>query len=128
MRLETNGGGCVYDLPPLCFQPNRDGHSVRLTANEVRDLGRIKLDLGSLTEQVSVTAEATPVQTASSERTALVSGTQVLNVTLKGRDMYGLLVLLPGIQASEGDATNTGSFGSQHFKGQQTNTKLIRRG
>src|SRR6267154_1339302 len=41
--------------------------NIEVTASEVRDLGRIPLTLGAITEQVSVTAAATPIQTASGE-------------------------------------------------------------
>src|SRR5580700_10127097 len=37
--------------------------SIDVTASEIRDLGRIPLSLGQITEQVSVTAAATPIQT-----------------------------------------------------------------
>src|SRR5205807_4826662 len=49
------------------------------------------------TEVVKVTAEATPVQTTSSERSALIDSNQVANLTTRGRDVFGLLATLPGV-------------------------------
>jgi len=75
-------------------------HQVRdltVTANERRSLGEITLQVGQLQERVQVIAEATPIQTASSERAALMSGDQVLNLGVKGRDFLALLSALPGI-------------------------------
>src|ERR1035441_3761787 len=46
--------------------------AIAVTADERRDLGKISLALGALTEQVSVTAITTPVQTASSENSKLI--------------------------------------------------------
>src|SRR5690349_35290 len=41
--------------------------NIDVTANEVRDLGKIALAVGALTENVTVVAQVTPTQTASSE-------------------------------------------------------------
>jgi len=70
---------------------------VNLSTAETRDVGRIALEIGSLAEQVEVTAEATPVQVASSERGALVDGHQLTTLALKGRDAFNFMQLLPGV-------------------------------
>ncbi len=75
---------------------------IKLASSETRDLGRIVLELGTVVEEVSVTAQATPVQTATSEKSALVDTTQINNVALRGRDMFGLLQMIPGIQGATG--------------------------
>jgi hypothetical protein len=45
---------------------------IAITMNERRSLGDIVLQVGQVQEKVEVTAEATPIQTASSERAGLV--------------------------------------------------------
>jgi len=70
---------------------------INLASSETRDLGWIVLEIGALTEQIAVTAQVTPVQTASSEKSALVDGTQLNSIALKGRDMFGFLALVPGV-------------------------------
>jgi hypothetical protein len=70
---------------------------ITVTATERRSVGEITLQVGQVQERVQVTAEATPVQTASSERAGLVSGDQMQNLAIKGRDFLGLLATLPGI-------------------------------
>jgi len=70
---------------------------ITITANERRSLGDVTLQVGQLQERIEVIAEATPIQTASSERAGLVSGDQVLNLAIKGRDFLGLLSTLPGV-------------------------------
>ena len=65
--------------------------------NERRSLGEIVMQVGQLSERVEVTAEVTPVQTASSERAGLVTGTQLLNTAIRGRDFVSLIATLPGI-------------------------------
>src|SRR5688572_12347845 len=46
---------------------------ISVTMNERRSVGNIVLQVGALQERVEVTAEATPVQTASSERAGLIT-------------------------------------------------------
>jgi hypothetical protein len=70
---------------------------IELSASETRDIGKIELEIGSQTETISVRAEATPVQLASSEKGALIDDNQLKQVTLKGRDMFGFMQLLPGV-------------------------------
>ena len=93
---------------------------IRLTANEIRDLGSIKMDLGSVTEEVSVTSVATPLQTASSEKSALVDSNQMLNLTLKGRDLFGILVTVPGVVTTQADTTSENSIGGVQVNGSGT--------
>src|ERR1035441_9285020 len=87
---------------------------IDITASAPRDLGRIALSLGALTEEVSVTAISTPVQTASSENSKLVDSSQIAGITMKGRDLFAILQTVPGISLGNlyltgGDATNEGA-------------------
>ena len=68
-----------------------------VTVAERRSLGDVVLQVGQVQERIEVTAEVTPVQTSSSERAGLVSGTQLLNTTIRGRDFVALIATLPGI-------------------------------
>jgi len=90
---------------------------VEVTANEVRDLGKIALVLGSITEQVSVVAATTPVQTASAENSKLIDQSQLSRITLKGRDLFGLMVTLPGVNVTQRDTTSENSIGSVRING-----------
>ena len=68
---------------------------IRLVSSETRDLGRLALEVGTQTENVTVTAEVTPVQVVSSERGATVTRNQLQNIQLKGRDIFGFASILP---------------------------------
>lgn len=70
---------------------------IAITANERRTLGTITLQLGQVQESVDVAAGARPVQTASSERSGLIAGDQILNIASKGRGFLGLMSTLPGV-------------------------------
>jgi hypothetical protein len=93
-------------------------HEIVVTAEETRDVGKITLDLGNTSEQISVTAEATTVQLASSERSQTIDGKQLNDITLKGRDMFGYLKLVPGIiDTANRDVTSPNGFGNITING-----------
>jgi hypothetical protein len=94
---------------------------IDLSAGENRDMGKIALEIGSLTEQVEVTAAATPVQVASSEKSALVDGHQLNNLGLKGRDAFTFMGLLPGVlDTSNRDMITTSGDGGISVNGNTT--------
>jgi len=68
-----------------------------LTANDRVAVRRVALEIGDVSQTVTVTAEAALVQTQSAERTGLISEEQIQNIALKGRDYMGLVRLLPGV-------------------------------
>jgi hypothetical protein len=70
---------------------------ITITMNERRSLGEIALQVGQVQEKVQVTAEITPVQTASSERAGVVTATQLMNTAIRGRDFVSLIATLPGV-------------------------------
>ncbi|MGH9163629.1 MAG: carboxypeptidase regulatory-like domain-containing protein, partial [Vicinamibacteraceae bacterium] len=71
---------------------------ILLVTTEVRDVGTVTLQLGEQTEEVTVTAGVTPVQVRSSSRYSTVMSEQLTNIQMKGRDIYGLMAILPGVQ------------------------------
>jgi hypothetical protein len=91
---------------------------IELAAQETRDVGRITLELGNTSEQISVIAEATPVQTSSSEKSQMVDGHQLNDITLKGRDLFGYMRLIPGvIDTANRDVTSPNGFGNITING-----------
>ncbi len=68
-----------------------------LSAAERLGLGKLVLELGSLVETVTVTAQGALVQTASSERAGLISSDQIQNLLTRSRNVMSLLSLLPGV-------------------------------
>ncbi len=98
---------------------------IELTSSETRDLGVIKMEIGSLQESISVEAAATPVATASSEKSALVSGRELNQIALKGRDFFGLMYTLPGVvDTSTGrDATSPNALSGITINGGRNASK-----
>ncbi len=89
-------GSYTVDVSVAGFRSHQI-RDIAVTMNERRSLGEIVMQVGQLQERVEVTAEVTPVQTASSERAGLVAGTQLLNTAIRGRDFVALIATLPGI-------------------------------
>jgi hypothetical protein len=78
------------------FKPT-ERRGIVLSTGERLALNPITLNIGLVTEQVTVTAEGTPLQTASTERSGLITSSQVDNLLIKGRNVMSLLQLLPGV-------------------------------
>ncbi|HKD07077.1 MAG TPA: carboxypeptidase-like regulatory domain-containing protein [Bryobacteraceae bacterium] len=90
-----------------------------VSASETRDVGTLHLELGNVTESISVTADVTPVQLASSEKSQLIDSNQLNNVTLKGRDLFGYMKLIPGVidTTASRDVTSPGAIGGITING-----------
>jgi hypothetical protein len=68
-----------------------------LSSTDRLALRTIALQLGALQETVSVTSEATLVQTTNGARSGVIERQQMEDIALKGRDFAGYLKLLPGV-------------------------------
>ncbi len=91
---------------------------INLASSETRDLGTISLEIGNVSEQITVEALTTPVQVASSEKAALIDGRQLNLVALKGRDLFGFMVLIPGVvDTANRDVTSPNGFGGITING-----------
>jgi hypothetical protein len=92
---------------------------IEVSAREIRDVGRIELKVKGTAEQVTVTAEATPLQTGSSEKSSLLTGTQLESIAIKGRDFFGMMRLMPGVvdTATRDVTSNQGTMGGLTYNG-----------
>jgi hypothetical protein len=68
-----------------------------LSSTERRELNAISLEIGAVSETISVEATATPLQVESAERSGLVDSHEMQELSLKGRDYLGMMKLLPGV-------------------------------
>ena len=96
---------------------------IEVSANETRNLGTLNLQLGNVSDTISVTAEATPVQLASSEKSQAIDGHQLNDVTLKGRDLFGYMKLVPGVvdTTASRDVTSPNAIGGIIINGNTAN-------
>jgi len=73
----------------------------------------VLLEVGAVTEQVSVTADAAMVETSTGEVGRLVTGEQATKLQLNGRNFAQLLFLLPGVSSTARSSFDLfGGFGS----------------
>ena len=92
---------------------------ILLSAEETRDIGKVSLALGNTTERITVMAEAIAVQVASSERSQMIDGNQLNGITLKGRDLFGYMKLVPGVvdTTAARDVTSPNAIGGITING-----------
>src|SRR5687768_2797402 len=89
-----------------------------LGATERVALRAITLEVGQLQETVTVTSEASLVQTNNAARSALVNRDQIEDIAVKGRDFASYLKLLPGVvDTSSREAPGWGSMGGLSING-----------
>ena len=75
-----------------------------------------KLDVGNVSEKVTVEAEALEVQTTSASLGEVVEGTQVRELPLNGENFVGLTQLSPGVSAANSfDGRDKGLAGGVDF-------------
>lgn len=96
-------------------------------ASEHHTLGNLMLQVGDVRQSVEVTAEVAALQLASGERSGLVTGTQVNDLALKGRDYIALMQTINGVvdTITSRDATSNTAGAGVYINGARDNTKNI---
>ena len=105
--VKSNSGGFFSfpDLTPATFTlsivaPGFKTYrqtSIAIYAAEQRSLGQIKLEVGQITESVTVAAEATSVDLVTGEHSGTLTGQQLDQIALRGRDIFDAVSLMPGV-------------------------------
>jgi len=86
--------------------------AIQVSANERVALGDIVMQLGDVTETVSVAAESAQVQLDSSEHSAALTTKQLTDLTARGRDVVSMLRTIPGVQYQADQDSTGGSYGT----------------
>src|SRR5579859_160386 len=89
-----------------------DKKDIVLNPSDHLSAGQIKLQIGAATESVDVIAEGAAVQTASSERSGVITSEQVQDLTVINRDFTVLASLQPGVVYNPGAEAQSFSGGS----------------
>jgi hypothetical protein len=71
-----------------------------LDALQILDLGELKLEVGDITNTVVVTGEAPIVETATANKSFVITSEQVTGIATNGRDFRSLLRTLPGVTSN----------------------------
>jgi hypothetical protein len=83
-----------------------------LNASGQVDLGRLTLEVGTISETVIVASSGTPVETTNSDYSGLLTSNQMSQMQTRGRDVMSLLKLLPGVRPDADIDAMGDSFGS----------------
>jgi hypothetical protein len=89
---------------------------IKLFVNDRMGLPPIVLEVGSQAESVTVEAQTVQLETVSAERSGIITGRQILDIAMNGRDVTRLLKTIPGAPAdtNAGTATFNGQRGNQN--------------
>lgn len=98
---------------------------IELSSGDQKSLGRIGLEIGTVSESVTVTAEAVAVQLGSGEKSGVLTSADLENMALRGRDLMDAVGLLPGVVdlSDSRDAPNPSSIGNLFIMGGRSNSK-----
>jgi hypothetical protein len=98
---------------------------ITINAEEQRALGQIKLQVGRATESVTVMADAVAVNLANGERAGTLSGEQLDQIALRGRDLFDAVSLMAGVvDTSDGrDAPSPSSISNIYILGGRNDSK-----
>jgi Carboxypeptidase regulatory-like domain/TonB-dependent Receptor Plug Domain len=98
---------------------NETQTGIVVSAQETHNAGKMVLQIGNATDSVTVSAEAAQVQLNSSEKSQTVDSKDLEDLTLKGRDLFGYIKLVPGVidTASSRDVTSHGAISGMNING-----------
>jgi hypothetical protein len=112
-KVRQNGDFIFADVQPGTFTVTvvaptyKQLRALNLVLNASQSLsaGTLVLQLGEVTQSISVTAATTPIQNDSSERSGVLDEKQIGNLLSAGRDVMSLLRVMPGVVSGGESAT-----------------------
>ncbi|MFN7983595.1 MAG: carboxypeptidase-like regulatory domain-containing protein, partial [Vicinamibacterales bacterium] len=107
----------------------KEGFSIALMDNVRVEVGArlradLQLEVGSLSEEVKVTAEAKLVETDNSQRSQILSTVQIQQLPLNGRQYAQLALLSTGVRRSSTAAARDGAFNVNGLRNTMNNFML----
>lgn len=82
--------------------------NVVVNAADRLSVGTIVLELGAVTEMVTVTSRVVEVQSRSAERSLAIDSTAISNLAVNGRSPLALTRVVPGVANAPADGSNLG--------------------
>ncbi len=100
---------------------------ISINTGEARSVGQIKLQLGQVNETVTVKAEVASVEMTTGERSGTLTGNQLDEIALRGRDIFDAVSLMPGVvDTSDGrDAPSPNSLTTINIMGGRQDQKNV---
>jgi hypothetical protein len=99
---------------------------IALHAEDKLALGETRLEVGNVTETVEVSAQTVMLQTESVERSATLTGKQIENVEVNGRNPLDLAKLVPGVvDTANFQVGGPGGIGSIQVNGNRGSANML---
>ncbi|MBY0506703.1 MAG: carboxypeptidase regulatory-like domain-containing protein [Bryobacteraceae bacterium] len=98
--------------------------SINVSAAETLNLSDLRLEIGQTTDAVQVSDQAAVVQTLTAERSGTLTGSQVQNLAIRGRNVTSLVSLLPGVVDLD-DPENLATNWNFYAQGNRRNTNNL---
>ena len=119
-------GAYTIRIEATGFRPNESKGNMLLASGRLV-LGKLALEVGSVTESVLVTAQSATVATTTSSQSATIDSKQMDLIVVKGRDPMSIFKTLPGVPVITDNDTWGGSFSSAipTFQGRGGNTMYV---
>lgn len=93
---------------------------IPLDANDKLDLGGLQLEVGGVTESIEVSGQTALLQTESVERSATITGHQIENIEVNGRNPLDLAKLIPGVVSTANFSVGgIGGLGNLNVNGER---------
>lgn len=101
--------------------------ALEILASEFHSVGKIVLELGQATESILVSESAAVLQLSTGERSDTITGTQLNDIAVKGRDFVSYLSTLTGIvdTNSSRDAMQRNALSGIHINGARDTQALL---
>jgi hypothetical protein len=80
--------------------------NVQVNANDKFSAGIVSLEIGAITEEVSVTGRVTELQAQSGERSGTLESQAIENIASNGRQLFNYTLLVPGVVSTDNNAGN----------------------
>ena len=96
--------------------------NVVVSANDKFSAGIITLEVGALTEEVSVTGRVSELQTTSGERSFTLESEALKNIANNGRQLFNFANLVPGAVPNGAAGTENGQVSAFTVNGQRPNS------
>jgi hypothetical protein len=100
--------------------------NVILTTGEILPMPHVGLTVGAVSQTTTVSAEGATIMLGSSERSDLLSSSQIDNLLVRGRTFTDLISLAPGVlNTSKSNDISTTSASTLYVNGNRSNSNAI---
>jgi hypothetical protein len=99
--------------------------NVVVNAADKMSVGQLTLDVGAMTEEISVSSRVSELQTTSGERSFTLENTELKNIANNGRMLFNFATLVPGTVPTGMGGSEIGSVSGFSVNGQRPNSNNV---